>query len=437
MEQTKSSSDFQIPFWIVLGPLVLLATLVTGYLNPSSLPISFLAAALGGLVCSYIWKLRGAISASLGFILISLFTLNSAEWYWTFSLETAVILSFFITALSKQEIDELFLKIHEQIPLHQDKLQKLEELYLQTDQERLELLQLTKEQATQLAQLEEEKSAFQTHLIEIQKQNQKQLEDHQHQLHEKQESQRKEIELLEKQNLDLKQNHKHLSERLEHHRQEIAEFVQKQNKSQQEKDQLQQKWQAALKTSEEQTSLVQALKVELAQAGAEVGKEKEKNQQLQSEMLHKENEIQNRLEEAKQSLQQMTEEKKQVIHMLKEVEAERDGLLKPQIEEKESLPSVSQQELKRAEGLYKQMRAQFEEKGHLLDLTRQELFQTQEKLTALQRTQEEQLVFGEDPLQRALIRQLIKQERSATLIQEQTQQEIHALQDFISALLKS
>ena len=89
--------------------------------------------------------------------------------------------------------------------------------------------------------------------------------------------------------------------------------------------------------------------------------------------------------------------------------------------------------LKHAEGLYRQLRRQFDEKSEVLNKTRTELFRTESKMLAIQRKQEHDTIGSEGEL--AIQDLLLKLEDEHQKEQEDWLHELDTLQDLISFLV--
>lgn len=93
-------------------------------------------------------------------------------------------------------------------------------------------------------------------------------------------------------------------------------------------------------------------------------------------------------------------------------------------------------DLRRMEGLYQQLRQQFAEKSKILDITRRELFNTQERLASLQKNVEESTVYGNSEMEERLYEILA----AATLELKQQEyehdQETSQLYELVGALIK-
>ena len=108
-------------------------------------------------------------------------------------------------------------------------------------------------------------------------------------------------------------------------------------------------------------------------------------------------------------------------------------------ESQPSQPSVQEpiqtdqwREFKRVEGLYLQMRMQFEEKSLLLEAARKELFHEQERLEILRRDQEERHVYERTLFDKSMEDFLdqLEQEYAGTVAN--LQKEVRLLEEIIS-----
>lgn len=91
---------------------------------------------------------------------------------------------------------------------------------------------------------------------------------------------------------------------------------------------------------------------------------------------------------------------------------------------------------RRAEGMYLQLKEQFNEKSATLDATRRQLFHTQESLMQLQRNLKEQELFSTDPQVQTLTRHILKMQNQCDRHEKFYNSEIDILQDIITKLSK-
>lgn len=99
-----------------------------------------------------------------------------------------------------------------------------------------------------------------------------------------------------------------------------------------------------------------------------------------------------------------------------------------------NIAEAESRELRRIDGLYKQLRLQFEEKSNLLDETRRELFHTQEKLTRELMDQKERQYEGSE-YERELQRCLDQLEDEQRELADSHRREVEQLQELISQMM--
>ncbi len=88
-------------------------------------------------------------------------------------------------------------------------------------------------------------------------------------------------------------------------------------------------------------------------------------------------------------------------------------------------------EARRWEGLYKQLRQQFDEKSNILNETRRELFISQEKIEKLSREKEEYSLNSQTPLEKELELQIVRLEQEYDQAVAHYESEIAALEEII------
>lgn len=140
----------------------------------------------------------------------------------------------------------------------------------------------------------------------------------------------------------------------------------------------------------------------------------------------------------------LNEEKNKAEKALKEVsdELQQTKLLLSQAladqQKTKALPSSEESSLRRrAEGMYLQLREQFNEKSAVLDETRRQLFHTQEALLQLQNTLKEQEQFSAHPAVHELIQHILKMQKSYSSLKKQYESEISDLHEIVSLLSQS
>lgn len=111
MDLTLKKTASQIQFWGLLGPFVALVTLMVLLMNSTSqgIPLSF--AILAGIVVCWRWQIRGFLiscAALAGLYLFQFDNIASEEHLWHIGMNVAIILALGVTALSYQEIADVF-----------------------------------------------------------------------------------------------------------------------------------------------------------------------------------------------------------------------------------------------------------------------------------------------------------------------------------------
>ncbi len=131
----------------------------------------------------------------------------------------------------------------------------------------------------------------------------------------------------------------------------------------------------------------------------------------------------------------------------KEIETLRAACVKAeQIVSEHSIPAPLSKELsnlnleeentlrRRAEGMFQQLKEQFQEKSNILDETRRQLFYTEEKLLLLQKNTKELAVFSPNPQAHYLIQHILKMQRHFDHTEKQYDAEINTLHGIIHKL---
>ncbi|MBN9377833.1 MAG: hypothetical protein BGO14_04145 [Chlamydiales bacterium 38-26] len=140
----------------------------------------------------------------------------------------------------------------------------------------------------------------------------------------------------------------------------------------------------------------------------------------------------------------MNEEKNKAEKAFQEISAElqqTQQILNQVLEDQQKTKALSSSEesslRRRAEGMYLQLREQFNEKSAVLDETRRQLFHTQEALLQLQNTLREQEQFSTHPAVHELIQHILKMQKSYSLLKKQYESEIGDLHEIVSLLSQS
>lgn len=152
--------------------------------------------------------------------------------------------------------------------------------------------------------------------------------------------------------------------------------------------------------------------------------EAKQSQQTTIERLQKE------LVEAKETLNIAQSEKKALLDQLQFAETK----LNHQLENQSRLPS-QEGNTRHIEAMYIQLKKQFEEKNHVLETTRQELFFANEKLETLQRHQEESDLFSISENESYLLHDIKRLTQELEALERDSKEEIEELYRIVSSLL--
>ncbi len=380
---------FAIGFWrwTLIGPLILLLTTISILIKPTPYHFELACLILMGFSLCARWKIPGFI---FSFLLLSMITLLhhdklfGKEFLWEISLNSSIILGFLITALSLEEAKTIFHEHTQQLARsHAGEIEKLkEEFHHRNEQQAAQTLdyQISLDQLKNyhessiggLAQLQLQLSACE---------QQEQAANHLvHILKQDQLTYQLEIEKVNKSLNEELRKTENLKKSCDDFKNQMALLAQ--NFQQQASQH-----QVALETNQQQMHLLQ-----------------EENKRLTEELTS----------------------------LTTSLTKERDKSFS--LETKEPLDRLNWQETRRYEGLYTQMRTQFEEKSKILDKTRQALFHAQEQVENLQRLQvEKQAEIFEEEMKRcecyiAHIEQVYTQQ------EDRLQKEIENLEQLISHL---
>lgn len=377
----------------LLGPLAILATSIAITFANKPLPPYPLAAALIGVLLCWRWGIKGAIGSSA--LLIGSIFLSSPDSFWnTFWLITVVFslaLGLAITALASEETAS--------------------QSVLQTQ---------TQEHLQQYAKrLEDNRALLQDLLVSEQQQLKVRTEELEHQ--------NAEVSLA-------REKLKNCSDQL-HKEKKSHEFARALIKEQQ---QSLKEIGSQVEALSRQKKGLEAELVQCQQSG-EKSLKQEKNQveQYQNMLAQHKGELQRAVDEANA----MRHELEQVKHKAAELTKQQQTFNSEKFElEQQNTLLAHKLETNRvarvSEGLYQQLKQQFKEKSAELDKTRQELFNAQEQLHALQRNWDE-LQLNQQCVQPDFDQYIQKLDKEYEAMTKQFSSEIEELQDLVSALIAS
>lgn len=357
----------------IIGPIFVLLCVFLLIVRDSDFDIDLSMAAMAGLFFCWRWKLKGFVLAS--FLLLALvgyeiFAVGAIP-LWEVGLIISLELAFLVTSLASLEFVDTVESIGESIWQEMTSWQEKANEALQGKTElekKVDNLQTKLQTAFDGAKTTTEKAEMFERLLSIARNEMLGIA-------------KSSEELQEKYAKEVQHSHK-LSERiedLEFRLQDVAKLKQ------------------IIEQKEEKEELVTELR---GQVDALHQDKMQLESSFQKQISHSEIKIQ----DLSDQLDKLTDKLKSLQSEKETLEKAMDDLLhvEPVVQEQES--NMSQ--LRRAEGLYLQLRGQFDEKSAVLNQTRKELFSTQEKLLIKNLELQEINSFSRDEKMDHYIRQL-------------------------------
>jgi chromosome segregation ATPase len=392
--------ETKFTFWEspLIGPLAALATTLVILIRPSSSYLALIGFTILGILLCRQWKLKGFI-LSVALLAASFFLqFNSQEPFRFIAIGISLGIGLLITALTSEELTKQEL-------MQSNEKENLSQNLTQTQHKLLALQQkLSLEQQMVLAKI---------HEIELvtkeNNHNREKLSNCSDQLHKEKKSHEFARALIKEQ----QQNIKDLNSQIEVLSRNKMSLEAEMTKCQQDAEQTQK--QDKMLLAQQQNALAQHMG-EQQRSLEELERSREEIALLKSKAL-----------EAIQQVQKTLTEKYSI-------EAEKEELQKECAQLVERLNT--NRSTRRLDGMYDQLKKQFNEKSALLDKTRQELFHTQEKLLALQQEWNELHLYDRDRHQAAIDKHLIKLDKEFSAMTQQYVCEINDLQDLVSTLIK-
>lgn len=486
--------SFHIQFWMLFGPIVCLinyfAIFPNSYFSSISLSCLFLIA----LLLCWKWKFQGFVISLLillGFMLYHFRSIPHEQWMLYLTMNLSLATAFFIVSLSYSEANDLIAIFHEEKGMLRENVIQLDKQVIQTSKKledqkeelHSQICSLTKDIAIREDQWKQDRND----VVNLSQQLQL-TEENQKKLHQELQEKQNQLFFLEEQ-LDLQQkqknqqtNHTNITSQLE---QEIQSLRESLNQRDQEIFNLQFRLNSALedtkssiKKIEEQVQEIEHLQeINLihAQFSQEAQEEQILQEAIQEEMseridtlsrektlleetlirLEKELEEVN-LDQEKQNaefdriLQSSKLKEDELAHYIdKNLKAEQQYLsVCQQLQETEKkLEEIKQQPVshhqvlqdeiksrKKVEGMYQQLRLQFEQKSDELDSARKKLFHVQEMLTHEHQEREEKELFAFNDSEEKLIKDILNQEQEMKTILIEQELEIEQLYALINQL---
>lgn len=399
MKTIDATLEKKLQIWTLIGPLCLILTLAVSFLKPSPHPTYVPYAALFGLIVCWRWQMKGFVLTFFLLITIAIYRAIGfpiEDKIWEGGLFTALSLGCLITALSFEEAKSLIegewtrpaLEIEEL----QNELRLLQEKWEETS------CRLANEISLGI-ELTNGKEQLNLHFQELKNELQKQQSWHE----------------------EAVQN---LKDTRETFGRERANLEAKLSKKEEE-----------LILALEGKKTLEVNHKELADHYLKLQKEHQKIEMAQREYA-KNNQV---LASEKDTI---TAEKVALMFQLQTIQDENVRLAgeleeaKKPVEPVEPVKLDHWEEFRQAQGLYLQLREQFEEKSKALDQTRTELFHTQEKLESMKKEFEEKYVYERSPAEKEMEKYLERVEKQYGSQLEALEVEIESLQEIISGIIK-
>lgn len=478
MNTVEKRVENQIQFWSLIGPFLILASVAVLLFKMSDhwyFPVS----ALIGIPLCVKWKMKGMAAALSCLFVLSVMAYRSVdldEQYWHVGMGLAMAFALIILTLSIEEVEGLIGKSQLESKSRLDNFLHLEETLkaseLSWEIERSHFQEQTAILSQENTKVIEEKQTLyklaqlaKDELVQLHIQHQHLLEDLVYKkqkisdLSEKLEE--TEITLQELVNNDSNQKIKHLTGQLdvlsnqltdqEHEKerlhitivraqdqcQNLHEIISRQkhiideqlgklaelNKYQEHFQLVESKLK---KTEEEKDNLTNSRKIQ----ESEIAKLQNEVKDLKESLQASKTEFENVLIRTEKLLHQSQAELKGAQEQLQVLESR----LQQKLENQSKLPGQSGNN-RRIENMYVQLKKQFDEKNHILNATRQELFFANEKLELLKRTDEEREFFSISENECFLLKDLNLMTKEIEVLEKNTADEIEQLNKLIKKLL--
>lgn len=145
--------------------------------------------------------------------------------------------------------------------------------------------------------------------------------------------------------------------------------------------------------------------------------------------------VSNELLEWQRRCQSLEMEIQNKIQMIAKLESEKEEM---RLQNAESQPQAIEVDpmTRKYEGLYKQLRDQFQEKSTVLDKTRQELFLVKEEVMRIEKDHDEEKMYGVSECEAAWMREFEKLNEELDRVEKGAQEEIQSLEQLVGDLLK-
>lgn len=475
-DKMNLTSERQFFLWNVIGPLLALATVFLMLVHPTPLtPLFALTMVFGLPACWYLKKWGVIVTACVLTFLIFFNTNAIAEApIWHFGMTLSILLTLFVTTNSfeegtmlveefsgrsasiqktieqyKSDLENLKFKHQNELHAIQNKIEANSKELTISQEKSIQLMEAVEnaQSAIQMATKEAEQAKNEATAIRGQLEAKAIKEEHVLQeLLEK----RKEVfqlrDLLQESQDELKSRHMETGTRHVQDDGELQNLRDLISKKDQDLFNIQFRLDSALEDIQEQGKelskiqdkeiLQKKLQLEMSDQIETLKREKE----LLELTIHK---LQHETEQFSSLKHEKEKLENSLSSTLEELENIRCSVIQAAAKEVPSIPNkettdtnfVQEYSLRRrAEGMYLQLKDQFNEKSATLDEARRQLFHTQESLMQLQRNLKEREQFGTDPQVQSLTRHILKMQNQCDLNEKFYNTEIDILQEIITKL---
>lgn len=404
--------NIQMQLWVVPGLLFVCCILLAILLNSTSTPLAFPIIALAGMIASHLRTWTGVAIFSAILMLAMLYFLQtqpSSLWIWTIALSLSIAATFVTTALCSDEA------YHTWDTLKQDEIDHRQTIIHLN--EKVQLLQNrpgheNKEPYSQVNALQEQLYA---------QEKQRQIDQ------EKLQASAKQLREYEEKRHFQEEQHQIDQGKLQVFAEQLGEYQEKLDRHEEQRRLVQEKLQAF---TDQQKGYEEKLRFHQEQQQIYETKQRAyEDKQRANEQI---------LKLARHEVATAYSNQEKLTQEIEGLQREYEKLKNAQEEQRQQPAEgiVEMRELRRIEGLYQQLRTQFEEKNEVLNATRKELFVTQEKLLAAQKDLEEAPLKNDNATVKSLRQQLVDAEEERIALENQYTSEVQQLHELVDSLMR-
>jgi chromosome segregation ATPase len=427
----------QVQLWTIIGPFITLLTICLIIIKAPANDLLLPYVALLGIPICWLWKKRGlvvSLGLLIGLLVFQFRSIPQEEVLWQLGLSLAIATTFFIIALSFEEVSEIVNNIQKQIQVYLEQANKAEINFKILNEESEKILKEREQLISKISFLEESvengKQEINTLTAFIAKVDGELLSLHAKYKIAVEDVFQKEntVQILQARLKDFEE----MSDKVNWQKNRIIDLELQISLIKAEVEKIDSKAQTF------QQELQAAKRVnEINEEASAKAQEEQNIQQLVFQELNEEIET---LSREKNLLESVLVRLQTEVEILRANEKEKnDKAVSDEIalegQEISHQCEVESQALRIVEGKYNQLREQFAEKSHVLDSSRRELFHVQEKLLSFQKNVEEERLHDSDELGIHFAKQVGQFEKELTLQNFHYQKEIESLEQIITKLI--